>query len=56
LRSRPSRTSLAHPVALDLREHELELFVDGQQPPEQVRASFDAQIDATRAGAGLPRD
>jgi hypothetical protein len=46
LRSRPSQTSLAHPVALDLREHELELFVDGQQPPEQVRASFDAQIDA----------
>jgi hypothetical protein len=46
LRSRPSQVSPTPPTALDLREHELELFVDGPLPPERVRILFDAQIDA----------
>lgn len=44
-RSRPGQTSLTQVIALDLREQEFELFVDGQLSPEQVRILFEAQLD-----------
>jgi hypothetical protein len=41
--SRPSQNSASRPVALDVRENELELFVDGRMEHDQIRGAFEAQ-------------
>jgi hypothetical protein len=42
--SQPSEFQLTRPVALDLRENELELFVDGRMEHDQIRRAFDDKI------------
>jgi hypothetical protein len=42
--SQPSQYYHTRPVAVDVRENELELFVDGRIEHDQVRRAFDAQI------------
>ena len=42
--SRPNEHYPNRPVALDLRENELELCVDGRMEPDQIRRAFEAQI------------
>jgi hypothetical protein len=44
-RSRPSQYTSSRPSALDVRDNELELFVDGRMNPIKIRRIFDAQIE-----------
>lgn len=45
-RSRPSQSRGVRPVALDVRENELELFVDGRIEPDHIRRDLAAQIQS----------
>jgi hypothetical protein len=53
---RPSRRALTQPVVLDVRENELELFVDGRIAADKIHRVFDASIRASSSistGLGL---
>jgi hypothetical protein len=44
-RASQSKSSLSRPAALDVREDELELFVDGPTQPDKVRRALDTEIE-----------